>query len=224
MCRRGVLSPLVAIGSSAARSAATWTMWRRRPMTGAAETHQRRLRLQLVSAGAALASSGVILSGEGNLSARLDGDHCLITPAGLDKGRLDARDMVVVPIDWGRIPRQASSESKLHISIYQRFSAIQAVVHAHPPQVQGLDRTDRVPDCRLLTEGQQLLGRVAWVQSLDPGSDALAYEVAAALQQAPACILDRHGAVTVGSTVEEALRRMLLLERLAKLTAAAILR
>ena len=67
-------------------------------MTGAAETHQRRLRLQLVSAGAALASSGVILSGEGNLSARLDGDHCLITPAGLDKGLLDPRDMVVVPL------------------------------------------------------------------------------------------------------------------------------
>lgn len=193
-------------------------------MTGATDTLQRRLRLQLVSAGAALASSGVILSGEGNLSARADDGHCLITPAGLDKGRLDPRDMVLVPLDWTRVPRGASSESRLHISIYQRFSAVEAVVHAHPPQVQALDRTDRVPDCRLLTEGQQLLGRVAWVQSLDPGSDALAYEVAAALEQAPACILDRHGAVTVGSSVEEALRRMLLLERLAKLTAAAITR
>ncbi len=193
-------------------------------MTGANDTQQRRLRLQLVSAGAALASSGVILSGEGNLSARVDHGRCLITPAGLDKGRLDPRDMVVVPLDWTGVPRRASSESKLHISIYQRFSAIESVVYAHPPQVQALDGTDRVPDCRLLTEGRQLLGRVAWVQSLDPGSDALAYEVAAALQQAPACILDRHGAVTVGSSVEEALRRMLLLERLAKLTAAAISR
>ena len=193
-------------------------------MSGATDTHQRRLRLQLVSAGAALASSGVILSGEGNLSARVDDHHCLITPAGLDKGRLDPRDMVLVPLDWGQVPSNASSESRLHISIYQRFSATAAVVHAHPPQVQALDGTDRVPDCHLLTEGQQLLGRVAWVRSLDPGSDALAYEVAAALEQAPACILDRHGAVTVGSSVEEALRRMLLLERLAKLTAAAIAR
>jgi len=193
-------------------------------MSGATESHQRGLRLQLVSAGAALASSRVILSGEGNLSARLDADRCLITPAGLDKGRLNPRDMVVVPLDWTRVPHRASSESKLHISIYQRFSDVESVVHAHPPQVQALDGTDRVPDCRLLTEGQQLLGRVAWVQSLDPGSDALAYEVAAALQQAPACILDRHGAVTVGASVEEALRRMLLLERLAKLTAAAIAR
>lgn len=193
-------------------------------MIGSTDTHRRRLRLQLVSAGAALASSGVILSGEGNLSARLDDGHCLITPAGLDKGRLNPRDMVVVPLDWSRVPHRASSESRLHVSIYRRFSAIQAVVHAHPPQVQALDGTDRVPDCRLLTEGQQLLGRVAWVQSLDPGSDALAVEVAAALEQAPACILDRHGAVTVGSSVEEALRRMLLLERLAHLTAAALSR
>lgn len=198
--------------------------WRWRPMSGATETFQRGLRLQLVSAGAALASSGVILSGEGNLSARLDGNQFLITPAGLDKGRLDPRDMVVVPFDWTRVPSRASSESKLHISIYQRFSAVAAIVHAHPPQVQALDGTDRVPDCRLLTEGQQLLGRVAWVHSLEPGSDALAYEVATALEHAPACILDRHGAVTVGSSVEQALRRMLLLERLAKLTAAATTR
>jgi ribulose-5-phosphate 4-epimerase/fuculose-1-phosphate aldolase len=59
------------------------------------------------------------------------------------------------------------------------------------------------------------------VAAESPGSLGLADAVAEGLAAGPGCVLHRHGALTVGSAMERALRRMLLLERLARLTAVA---
>lgn len=181
----------------------------------------RRLRLELVAAGATLADAGVILAGEGNLSVRLEGPAFLITPRGRDKGRLEPADLVVVPAGPGMAPASASSESRIHAAVYRRRPEVLAVVHAHPPAVQALSHRGRAPDTGLLTEGAELLGSVSWVAALPPGSAELAEATAQALARCPACVLAGHGAVTVGTSMDQALRRMLLLERLAALTSAA---
>ena len=182
----------------------------------------RRLLLELVAAGSLLEQSGLILAGEGNLSARIGGTDFLVTPRGRDKGRLDPADLVVVRGWPAEAPAAASSEVQIHGAVYRRRAEAAAVVHAHPAAVQALSCTGRLPDCSLLTEGALLLGAVAWVPALAPGSAELAEATAAALAQAPACVLERHGAVTVGATVAEAVWRMLLLERLAALTLGAL--
>jgi L-fuculose-phosphate aldolase len=182
----------------------------------------RGLRLALVSAGALLESLRLIKAGEGNLSARVSPNRCLITPTGLDKGRLDPSDLVTIDVHGPEIPPGASSEARLHTTAYSRFPDVAAVVHAHPPQVQVLAGAGRVPDCDLLLQGQQLLTRVGGVGPMAPGSHELADAVAQVLSETQACVLDRHGAVTVGRTVDEAMRRMLLLERVANLTVASL--
>jgi L-fuculose-phosphate aldolase len=181
----------------------------------------RRLRLELIAAGAMLGQAGLILAGEGNLSARLDGEGFLITPRGRDKGRLDPADLVVVPWPPATAPPAASTETRIHETVYRLRSEVAAVVHAHPAAVQALSRQSRAPDCSLLTEAGDLLGAVGWVPVLPPGSVELAEATAQALARAPACVLARHGAVTVGGSVDQATRRMLLLERLAALTVEA---
>jgi L-fuculose-phosphate aldolase len=184
----------------------------------------RRLRLELIAAGALLEQAGLILAGEGNLSARVGRAGFLITPRGRDKGRLDPADLVVVRWWPAAVPPEASSETRIHDAVYRLRSEAEAVVHAHPPSVQALSHGGRVPDCSLLTEGSQLLGGVAWVAALPPGSAELAEAAAHALARAPACVLEQHGAVTVGGTVDQATRRMLLLERLAALTLQTLAR
>jgi len=178
---------------------------------------ERRLRLELVAAGALAAASGIILPGEGNLSARCAGGF-LVTPAGADKGRLAPAGLLFVDLEGRGMPGGVSSEARLHAAIYRRFPSVGAVVHAHPPEVLLLSSMNRSPDVRLTAIGRAELGTVSWVGFEPPGSDRLAEAVAAALVHAPACVLDQHGAVTVGPSVETALRRMLLLERLAALT------
>jgi len=187
----------------------------------AGDRSRRRLALEVVAAGARLADAGLILPGEGNLSVRSGGGELLITPTGVDKGRLAAPDLVVISLDGSSVPAAASCESRLHTALYSRFLDIGAIVHAHPPATQALTARGRQPDLGILVEGVEFLGFVAWVGRLPPGSMALAEAVAGAIDQGPACLLEGHGAVTVGASMDEAMRRMLLLERVARLTIAA---
>lgn len=176
------------------------------------------LHTQLVAAGARLSAAGLVHSSEGNLSARIDRARCLVTPTGGVTGRLTGADMVEVPLDRGKVPRRASSEVRLHIEIYRLRPDVEAIVHAHPPGVLRLAREGRLPDAGFLDEDGSRFGGVVTVPYFEEGSRELAGTAAAALLEATACVLSDHGAVTVGATVESALRRMLRLERAAART------
>lgn len=167
---------------------------------------------QLVAAGARLAAAGLVRASEGNISVRIDGGRCLVTPTGGVTGRLTGADMVEVPLDRGKVPRRASSEVRLHIEIYRARPDVEAIVHAHPPCVLRLAGAGRLPDAGLLGEDGSRFGRVVEVPYFEEGSRELAVTAAGALLDASACVLSDHGAVTVGTTIERALRRMLRLE------------
>jgi len=173
------------------------------------------LRTQLAAAGTRLAGAGLIRGSEGNLSARIDAESCVVTSTGSSTGRLDFRELVVVRLDGGEIPARATSEAHLHLDLYRRRPEIMAIVHAHPPAVLCLAEQGRLPDVLKLEDDEQLVGRPVEVAYFPEGSSDLAEAVAAALDDACACVLLDHGAVTVGATVEQALGRMLSLERAA---------
>lgn len=176
----------------------------------------RSARLELVAAGARLAAANLLQAGGGNLSVR-SGSTVVITPAGADKGRLAAADLISFDLNEGGSAEIVSTEVRLHNAVYQRHPGVTAVVHAHPPRVLGLAARNRLPDCRLTIEAERDLGSAVLVGVFPPGSQQLADAVALALDHGPACVLDRHGAVTVGETLALAVRRMLLLETLAEI-------
>ena len=95
------------------------------------------------------------------------------------------------------------------------------MIHAHAPHVQTLFARGLSLDASVLVEEGEMLGPVQWVGRYRSGSADLARAVASALELGRACVLDGHGAVTVGSTIREAESRMLMLDRLAMLTVAA---
>jgi len=173
------------------------------------------LRGQLVAAGVRLASVGLVRGSEGNLSARIDRERCLVTPTGSVTGRLGAGELLVMPIDGRDTPERATSEAELHLELYRRRAEIMAIVHAHPPMVLRLAMDGQLPDSQVLDEGERVFGKVVDVEHFEEGSSELAVAAAAALTDASACVLRDHGAVTVGTDVDQALRRMLFLERAA---------
>jgi L-fuculose-phosphate aldolase len=176
------------------------------------------LRLSVVDGGRALSEEDLIGPEDGNLSARIDDDHFLITPTACDKGDLEPDDLFEVEIHSHRLPEGASTETGMHRAIYARFPSVHGVVHAHPAKVLALAAEGRAPDPSLLPNGGSVLDRVSWIEDFPPGSRSLAEEVARGLARAPALVLVAHGAVTVGSTVDQAVVRMIRLERLALLT------
>ncbi|MCP4900728.1 MAG: class II aldolase/adducin family protein [bacterium] len=178
---------------------------------------ERTARLRLVSAGAEISRLGLVAPGEGNLSIRIGSDVMLISPSGADKGRMDTNDLLVARIDEEQLPAGASCESLMHRSIYRRHSGIRAVVHAHPKAVVQLAADGSVPDAHRLVEAEQFLGVVGLVERFQSGSLELGVAVAQALDSGFSCVMMDHGAVTIGETMVEALRRMLLLDRLAQM-------
>jgi len=174
----------------------------------------RRARLEIVSGGARLDSHRLIRPNEGNISRRMPGGGFLITPTRKDTGRLDPLDCVLIDLESSTTAR-ASSEAQVHRRVYEKHPRIQAIVHAHPPAVLRMARARSRPPESLIADGSVLLGSVAWLGLLEPGSQELAEAVARSLDGRSVVVLDRHGAFTTGNDVDQAIRRMLVLEHLA---------
>jgi L-fuculose-phosphate aldolase len=176
-------------------------------------------RAQIVAAGALLARRGLVRAAEGNLSCRLDDGRILLTPRGADKGRLDGAALIACALD--REPTaEASSEALAHLETYRRQPGIGALIHAHPEALLVLDSRGKLPAPSDLKEGELLVGTVARVPALRPGSLELAIACAHALGRARVVVMARHGALAAGIDLREAVARMEAAELLARVALA----
>jgi L-fuculose-phosphate aldolase len=191
-------------------------------------------RLAIVLAGARLGRRGLIAAGEGNLSIRLPGARMLITPGGRRKDELRPEDLVTTrlteteaaaPDGAGLRP---SSDIAIHRAIYLARPDALAIVHAHVPAAMALTVAGEVPDPASLPETALLLPRLPFVPYGTPGSLELAARIVAALLAPPeplpgAAILKRHGAIAIGTNLDEALDRMELVDVLCRVWRDAVL-
>lgn len=188
----------------------------------------------IVEAGRRLGARGLISAGEGNLSIRLDDDRLLITPSGRRKDELEPGDLVVAWIGHaGRDARSASglgpsSDLAVHLAVHAARPDIGAVAHAHLPASMALTLAGETPDPTALPETALLLPRLPFVPFGEMGSTDLADRIAAALTEAPepwpdAVLLERHGAVAVGSDLVAAVDRLELIEVLCRTWRDALL-
>lgn len=169
---------------------------------------------------------GMTTTSGGNLSA-LDAKGTLwVTPARLDKAKLQAEDMVSVDsagVSSGA--NRATSELPFHLAIYDARPDIRAVVHAHPAALVAFSAAGRVPDTRVLQQVYQQCGEVGLAPYALPGSELLGTSIAEQFAKGLDCVvMDHHGVVVGGRTLNEAFARFELLELTAQtLLNAAVL-
>jgi len=163
---------------------------------------------------------GLISGGEGNVSVLLKKGVILITPSGLNKGRLKPSDLLVADAN-GRVIKgkgKPSSEILVHLSAYRVRSDIRAVVHAHPPTAVALTLARiGLAQC-ILPESVLSLGSVALAEYATPSTEELAREVERALVTHDVVMMDRHGSVTLGQDLFQAYDRLESLEHTARIT------
>ncbi|MFI0235824.1 class II aldolase/adducin family protein [Streptomyces sp. NPDC016845] len=170
----------------------------------------------LAEAGAHLASLGLSPGSSGNLSIR-EGDRVLITPTGADLAAIDANALTVLALDGTHLdgPRP-SKEFPLHTAFYRRDPATRAVIHLH-------SRHAAAQSCRPPWSAHSALppltpyfvmrvGQTPLLPYAPPG-DA---QQAADLERLPfpfkAALLQNHGPVTSGPTLEAAVAAAVELE------------
>ena len=174
----------------------------------------------LIRTGRAMSEKGVVSGCSGNVSIRLQPDSFLISRSGSDLGRLCREDLVRCEVDrdeWhGDVP--PSIEAGLHRSIYLSCEEAVAVAHSHPffSTLVACSQTDIRPD--LLPETMAYVERVERVPYHHAGSQDLAGAVAEAARASQVILLENHGVVCWGRSLDEAVLKMETLELLCRLT------
>jgi L-fuculose-phosphate aldolase len=162
---------------------------------------------KIVKAGRELYNHGLVRGTSGNISARIRGtDTFLIKPSGTRMEALKPEELVLVDLQGYKVRGESkvSMETLMHAAIYRIRKDAQAVVHSHAPIATafGIAKMEILP---LQIEMFMLLPKgVPLVPFKPPGSKALAEAVQKKITNYDALILENHGIVTVGSTIEEA--------------------
>ena len=130
-------------------------------------------------------------------------------------------DPAAPAVDPDRPDLRPTSDLRIHRAVHAARPDIRAVAHAHLPASLALTLAGEVPDPAVLPETGLLLPRLPFLPLMAMGSPDLADAIAAALSDgaeppAEAVLLERHGAVAVGPTVEAAVDRLELVELLCR--------
>ncbi len=169
---------------------------------------------------------GMTTTSGGNLSILDDEGNIWITPSGIDKGALRERDiMKVFPDGTVEGLHRPSVEFPFHQHIYQirKETGVRAVLHAHAPGMVAFSLVKRVPDTSLLPGADAICGKVAFAKYAIPGSAELGDLIAAEIAKGADCVvMENHGAVVCGLSIEDCFRRYETLEQLARLQIAAV--
>jgi len=116
---------------------------------------------------------------------------------------------------------RASTEIRMHLAAYAARPDVEACVHAHPITAVALTVAGVPPPDDLLPETVVTLGPIALAPFAVPGTDEVPASLAPFLAGHDAFLLSRHGALTLGRSLAEAVDRMETLERVARIAFAA---
>lgn len=179
-------------------------------------------RAEVAETALSLLTTGLIVNTSGNVSIRV-GEHIAITPSGRDYRSLTPPDICVVNmkgvvIEGAMLP---SSETPLHLSVYESNPDVKAIVHAHSIYATAVSTVlDRLPTIHY--QMSDLGGAVPVAPYRTFGTDELAEVTSQALQGRPAVIMKNHGTLTTADTLGRALSRCVTLEWCAKLYLKAL--
>lgn len=174
-------------------------------------------RQQLVEAARELQRGGMNVGTAGNLSVR-EGQGMLITPSGLDYGRMQPADIVFVgPDGQAEGEKPPSSEWRFHLAIYRQFEDAAAIVHTHSSCATALACLGRkIPAFHYevaLAGGPD----IPCAPYATYGTEELSNNVLKALQGRRACLLANHGLVCHAPDLPSALDLAQKVEHLAQI-------
>jgi len=160
-------------------------------------------------------------SSGGNISLKVaNQDAIAITPSGQPYLKMAVEDVCVVDLDGNPLEGnlQPSIEASMHLGIYQHRSDVKAVIHTHQTYASVLSILNRpIPALfdEILVEIGQEVDLIPYAFS---GSADLVHNVKGKLGNQCHCyLIQNHGALSLGSDMERALKNLELLENVARI-------
>ena len=171
---------------------------------------------ELVATARRTVADGLVVGTSGNVSVRV-GDTVLVTPSGVPYDRLGPDDITGVALDGRQVlgTLVPTSELPMHLAIHRSTDA-RAVVHTHAVHATAVSTL--VPELPTIHYMSAALGgpvRVAPYATY--GTDELAENMLRALADRTACLLQNHGTMAHGATLDQAYDRTAQLEWMCRL-------
>jgi len=170
----------------------------------------------LVATARRTVADGLVVGTSGNVSVRV-GDIVLVTPSGVPYDRLTPEDVTGVGLDGRQVlgTLVPTSELPMHLAVHRTTDA-RAVVHTHAVHATAVSTL--VPELPAIHYMSAALGgpvRVAPYATY--GSEELAENMLRALADRTACLLQNHGTMAYGTTLDQAYDRTAQLEWMCRL-------
>ncbi|MFI1025598.1 class II aldolase/adducin family protein [Streptomyces olivaceus] len=192
-----------------------------RGRTAAAE---ERAWAELVATARRTVADGLVVGTSGNVSVRV-GDTVLVTPSGLPYDRLTPDDATGVDLAGRQVlgTLVPTSELPMHLAVYNADPAARAVVHTHAVHATAVSLlVPELPPVHYMTAA--LGGPVRVAPYAAYGTGELARGMLDALAGRTGCLLQNHGTITYGTSLDQAYDRTAQLEWMCRLwlTAASV--
>ncbi|GGL82843.1 aldolase [Streptomyces fumigatiscleroticus] len=186
-------------------------------------TRRRRARDEEADAWEALVATArrsvadrLVVGTSGNVSVRV-GDIVLVTPSGVPYDRLTPDDVTGVDLDGRQVlgTLVPTSELPMHLAVY-RSTGARAVVHTHAVHATAVSTLVReLPLIHYMAAA--LGGPVRVAPYATYGTDELAENMLHALSGRSGCLLQNHGTLTYGASLDQAYDRTAQLEWMCRL-------
>jgi len=174
-------------------------------------------RENVLTACRTLADRGFLAGTGGNVALRVDDEHFCVTPSATDYYRMTATDICVLKLSDQSVVSgllKPSVECGLHARVLQARADCMASVHTHQPIASAYTLLAQ-PLINQSDPFQSLLGQTVPCAGYAPsGTLWLARRVAQEVRpDVHAYLMRNHGVVCVGTTMDEAIERVVALEQ-----------
>jgi L-fuculose-phosphate aldolase len=159
---------------------------------------------------------GINQGTSGNISVR-HGDGLLVTPTSVPYEAMTPDQIVLMAMDGSHAPHQKpSSEWRFHLDILKARDDVNAVVHAHPTYctILAIMGRDIPPVHYMIAAAGGDSIRCAPYATF--GTAELSEHALRALEVRLACLLDHHGMIAIGKTLDKAMWLAVEVETLAR--------
>ena len=165
------------------------------------------IKQQICDIGKRIYDKGFVAANDGNISVKVNDNEFYCTPTGVSKGYMTPDMIIHIDADGNKLDGtlNPSSESKMHLRVYRERPDVMAVVHAHPPIATAFTVAGIPLNQYILPESVLSLGHVPTCAYGTPSSMEIPDSLMPYIQEHDAFLLQNHGALTVGNSLQKAM-------------------
>ncbi|MGB9790347.1 L-ribulose-5-phosphate 4-epimerase [Thermotoga caldifontis] len=176
------------------------------------------IKKELHEAHMILEKYGLVAYTSGNVSVRVN-EHVIIKPSGVPYSTLKPEDYVVVDLEGEVVEgsKKPSIDTATHLYLYRNIDWARSIIHTHSTFSTVWAVVEK-PIPVLCTAHADVFGEEIPLTEYAPvGSEAIGKAVLKVIGRSGAVLLRKHGVMVVGDSLEDAIKKAIFLEEVARI-------